>query len=167
MGGRLIYRPDDIIPWITDKTVAMIGDGPSKRRYVFAPDQVITFAVNKAALVYPCSMAAVVGCHFDEIAVQLPPWVPILYIGAEDIRRHNIADTLWTVIVLLRFLSRHASRIYVQGHDMSSKKYLSQLAILHAAATRGEIDKSKIWPVVEGHLAGVFGLKAPDINHIC
>lgn len=167
MGGRLLYRPDDVIPWITGKSVAMIGDGPSKRRYIFAPDQVITFAINKAAMVYPCAMAAAVGCHYDEIAIQIPPWIPTLFIGAVDIQRYNLGPTLWTMIVLLMFLSRHASRVYIQGIDLTDKKYMSQLEMLRAASVKGEIDRAKIGIVTEGHMSGVFGLKNPDTNHIC
>jgi len=167
-GGRLVYRTADIVPWITGKTVAMIGDGPSKRKYIFAPERVITFAVNKAALVYPASMGVAVGTHFDDIAVQLPPWVPILFLGETDVRRYNIGPGLWTVTVLVALLGRYASRLYIQGMDLSAPKYLQQLQVFRAMVKDGR------WPSRErvrclngGPLSEIFPECEPDQKDIC
>jgi len=167
-GARLIYRPGQVESWIKGKTVAVIGDGPSKRKYIFAPDQVITFAINKAAIFYPSAMAAVVECHFDEIMVQLPPWVPVLFFGSTDIRRYNIGPSLWTVVVLLSFLAAHAKTIYVQGVDMSQPKYREQIPLLSSMAQENRYGEAeKIICVDNGPLSKIFNSDIPKIEHIC
>lgn len=167
-GGRLVYRPGDLIHWITGRTVAMIGDGPSKRKYIFAPDKVITIAVNKARLFYPASLGAVVSDHFDDIMVQLPPWVPIVFFGETDIRRHNIGPGLWSVVVLLSFLGQHASKIYIQGMDLSARKYLDQIPVFRAMVNDGRFpDPSKVRCLNDGPLNSVFPMQEPDVDDIC
>ena len=166
-GGRIVFRPPDVTPWIEGKTVAMIGDGPSKRQYIFAPDRVTTFAVNKAAPVYPCSMCAVVGTHFDEIMVQLYPYTPVLYFGPVDIRRYNIGPGLWTVVCLLSFLAQHAAKVYIQGMDMTEEKYHHQAIVIREMITKGLIDKDKIRLLNGGPLADLFPVVKPETSDIC
>lgn len=156
MGGRLLYRPADVLPWIAGKTVALIGDGESKRRYIFAPEAVTTFAINKAALWYPRDIAVVVMAHFDEIMIQLPPWVAILYFGPVDIRRYNIHRGLWTAITTLGFLAEHAATVYLQGLSLSRPKYQDQMPLYRQIQGRakaqivnlggGPLDE--VWPPV-------------------
>lgn len=162
-GGRLIYRMPDIEPLLVGKTIALIGDGPSKRKYIFAPDKVITLAINKAALWYPRSMAVVVETHFDDIMVQLPPWLPVIYIGSVDIRRHNIGPGLWTAVCALNWLSRIAGKIYMQGFDLSCDNYLGQIDRFKAIHVS---DETPIINVGDGRL-DVFPMKPPDVSDIC
>jgi hypothetical protein len=167
-GGRMVYRPADIIPWVKGRTVAVIGDGPSKRKYIFAPDRVISFAVNKAAITYPRSVAAVVGDHFDDIMVQLPPWVPMLYFGAADIMRYNVGESLWTVVVLTSFLSRYASTVYLQGLDMSNLHYAQQVPVFRAMVKDDRFPKMRNVRLLNGGpLSEVFPTKKPKIQDIC
>jgi hypothetical protein len=167
-GGRLIYRPGDLIDWVEGKTVALIGDGPSKRKYIFAPERVITIAINKAGIFYPASFVAVVADHFDDIMVQLPPWMPMVFFGETDIRKHNIGPGLWSVIVLLSFLGQHAGKIYIQGLDLSSPKYLQQIPLFKAMVHDGRFpDPGMVRLLNGGPLSEVFKTCEPDQNDIC
>ena len=162
-GGRLVYRMPDIEPLLIGKTVALIGDGPSKRRYIFDPYNVVTLAINKAALCYPCAMAVVSETHYDEIMVQYPPWVPVIYIGSVDIRRHNIGPGLWTAICALNWLSSIAGKIYMQGFDLSSDNYVNQIVKFRAIQNKTD---TPIINTGRGRL-DVFPFGEPDVKDIC
>ena len=162
--GRLLLRTPDLLEIVKGKTVAVIGDGESKRKYIYAPENVFTIALNKAAYWYPASCGVVIDGHFDEIIVQLHPLTPIWYIGPVDVRRYNIGPGLWTITCVMRALIQSASKVYIQGFDMSCKRYQSQVPILKHVAKESNIP---IINVSGGPLDDIFTPGEPDRKDFC
>jgi len=123
-----LLRLGDLPPLIARYgAVVVIGDGPSKLRYIWHPGRVLTLAVNRAALDYPRAVAVVMQPHLDQVLAVLPGGVPLCYIGRFDMSDYYLDGGRWTSTILLNYLLRDTEApIYLQGFDLSTDHYAQQ-----------------------------------------
>lgn len=109
------------------EAIAVIGDGPSKLRYIFNPLTVLTIAVNRASLDYPCAMAVVMEPHLDQLLAVANTYVPLVYISRFDMVEHELPGGRWTATIFLQYVMKSIpGPVYLQGFDLSVDRYAAQ-----------------------------------------
>lgn len=126
---RVLYQLAEM-PGLLDpeKNIAVIGDGPSKLKYIFARRNVYTFAINRAAIDYPADFAVCVPDHLDQMLGVIPRHVPLIYINNFDMIDLEMREGgKWTATIFFRWLMAWVGkqRVYLQGFDFTggSKRY--------------------------------------------
>lgn len=121
---RALYRLAEMPGLLDRRDVAVIGDGPSKLKYIFRRRDVYTFAINRAAIDYPCDFAVCIPQHLDQMLGVLPDYVPLIYINNFDLQDLQMpVGGVWTATIFLRWLFSWASEeqsVYLQGFDFTS-----------------------------------------------
>lgn len=170
--GRLVYtlsEAESALPWTP--TVALIGDGPGKLRYIYNQERVMTIAINKAAFHYPANFMVCVHSHFDGMIVQSGSrWrKPIIYLTQADLLKYRVETQhgIWTAVSMLIYLLGRddITRVYLQGISCDSSPYDQQ--IRHFSAIEQFNPASRKVVVVEpGAIAGVFPHSTPRAEDI-